>query len=302
MDGVFDELQGAGKVTVTHVAYKPQQVTVANLTDGRITMEDIDYNLAEIVVKPKPFIYVEVFYRVYVYRNDSLCYFLSGIMPNAYDPQKKKKEHGSYFHAHVEYCSKFGAAVTWGSRAQSFHAGLIGGLMSKKQMKDEYFVTTDDSNPCHWVYSNPEGKLGQFVRSGNQARLTIDAGRMQMYANKIKGEKKKLEWRQEAGYEYQYTRIYSISEGGESDLTRFVMDTDHWEYTDKKSRVKFIIENYATDHYYMDKDDFKAKKKELKETYKNVKTIEGMEAYERQHNIPALPAAVRQATQKLKHW
>ena len=110
LNGVLADVKGAPKVAVSHVAYKPQLVTVANLpshplgplgtlaTSGtqegegqgwgpirRITMENIDYDLDEIVVKPKPYIYVEVFYRVYVYRGDSLCYFLSGIMPNAYN-------------------------------------------------------------------------------------------------------------------------------------------------------------------------------------------------------------------------
>ena len=302
LDGVFEDLKGVGRVTLTHVTFKPQTVSVANLTDGRITMEDNDYNLAEIVVRPKSYIYVETLYRVYVYRNDSLCYFLSGIMPNAYDPQKKKLEHGSYMQAYIEYCSKTGAAITWGARAQRFNAGIpSGGLPTKQQMKDKYFVTTDDSNPNHWVFSNQEGKVGQFVRSGSQARQTLDGGRMQMYANKAKGQTRMLKKRQEVGYEYQYTRIYANNEEGEFDRTNFVMDTDHWEYNDKKDHVKFIIENYAADHGYMDKNEWKAKKKGIKTDYKSSMTIDQLTTYEQQHNIPALPATVRQAIQQLKH-
>ena len=111
LDGVYENLKGASKVTLTHVAFKPQTVTVADLTDGRVTMEDNEYSLAEIVVKPKPYIYIEVFYRVYVYRNDSLCYFLSGIMPNTFDPQKNKLERGSYYLAYAEHCNKMSAAM-----------------------------------------------------------------------------------------------------------------------------------------------------------------------------------------------
>ena len=303
LDGVFEDLKGVAKVILTHVAFKPQTVIVANLTDGRVTMEDNDYNLVEIVVKPKPFIYVETFYRVYVFRNDSLCYFLSGIMPNAYDPQKKKLEHGSYMQAYAEYCSKTGAAITWGVRAQRFHAGLIhkGGFINKQHLKDEYFVTTDVSNPNHWVFSNPEERLGQFIRNGSLARLTLDGGRMQMYANKAKGQTKMLKKRQEAGYEYQYTMIYSNDEESEFDYTNFVMDSDHWEYNDKKDHVKFIIENYAIDHSYMDKDEWKDKKKEIKTNYKSAMTLDQLATYEHQHNIPALPATVRKAIQQLKH-
>ena len=302
LNGVLADVKGAKKVAVTHVAYKPQLVTVAALQDGRITMEDIDYDLAEVVVKPKPYIYVEAFYRVYVYRNDSLCYFLSGIMPNAFDVQKKKLEIGSYMQAYTEYCSKMGAAITWGARAQSLNAGQItgGGLPSKKDLMDKYFTTVDDSNPNHWVYSNPEGKVGQFVRSGNQARQTLDAGRMQMYANKEKGQTKILQKRQSVDYQYQYTRIYADNEEGEFGRTNLIMDSDHWEYNDKKSHVKFIIENYVTDHGYMDKEEWKDKKKEIKTDYKGILTLDQIAGYERKHNIPTLPEAVKKAIGQLK--
>ena len=93
LEGYFD-MNGAQKVVVTHVAFKPLEVSAATIKDGRVRMEDQDYALKEITVTPKQYIYVENYYRVYVFRNDSLCYFLTGIMPNAYDPQKKKREHG----------------------------------------------------------------------------------------------------------------------------------------------------------------------------------------------------------------
>lgn len=305
IDGVFDDVKGAAKVAVTHVAYKPQLVTVASLQNGRIVMEDLGYDLAEIVVKPKPYIYVEDFYRVYVYRNDSLCYFISGIMPNAYDPQKKKLEHGSYYQAKGEFCEKMGAAVTWGVRAQEFSAGKVatGSLQSfGKNLKEKYFVTTTIDNPNHTTYSNPEGIVGQLVRTSGQMRMTLDAGKAQMYANKAKGETKMLKKREDKDYEYQYTCIYDDNEEKTYDVTSFVMGSDHWEYNDKKSHVKFIIENYATDHYYMAKEEWKAKKKEIKEQYGEMMTLDQLDSYATSHNIPVLSPAARQAIMKLRQW
>ena len=46
-DGVLNDVKGAAKVALTHVAYKPQLVTVASLQNGRVTMEDLDYGLDE---------------------------------------------------------------------------------------------------------------------------------------------------------------------------------------------------------------------------------------------------------------
>ena len=56
LDGVLSDVRGASKVALTHVAYKPQLVSVASLgAEGRITMDAVDYGLDEVVVKPKPF-------------------------------------------------------------------------------------------------------------------------------------------------------------------------------------------------------------------------------------------------------
>ena len=70
LNGVLNDIKGAERLLVTHVAYKPQLITVALLKDGRITMEDQDYGLREIVVMPKPYIYVETYYRAYAFIND----------------------------------------------------------------------------------------------------------------------------------------------------------------------------------------------------------------------------------------
>ena len=311
LNGVLADVKGAAKVAVTHVAYKPQIVSVADLpsfggTEGgrRITMEDVGYDLAEIMVKPKPYIYVEVFYRVYVYRDDSLCYFLSGIMPNAYDIQKKKMEHGSYYQAVAEHCNKMGAGSTWFVRAERYGAGKASAKdlpTMEKNIKDKYFVTATVDNPTHTTYSNPEGVVGQLVRTGGQMRMTIDAGKSQMYANKAKGETKLLKKREEMGYEYQFTTILDDDTEGHA-VENYMMDLDHWEYNDKKSHVKFFVENYATDHYYMDKQEWKDKKKSMKQDYSPKMTLDQLDSYATSHNIPALSPAARQAIGKLKQW
>ena len=305
LDGVLADIKGAAKVAVTHVAYKPQLVTVASLQGGRITLEDIGYDLDEIVVMPKPYIYVEVFYRVYVYRDDSLCYFNSGIMPNAYDIQKKKMEHGSYYQAHAEHCDKMGAASTWFVRAERYHAGMADtyDLRSmEKNLKNKYFVTATMDDSTHTTYSNPEGTIGQLVRTSGQARLTLDAGKMQMYANKAKGETKMLKKREEKGYEYQFTTIFDDDTEPRHAVENYMMDLNHWEYNDKKSHVKFFVESYATDHYYMDEQEWKDKKKSMKEDYSPQMTLDQLDSYATSHNIPALSPSVREAIGKLRQW
>ena len=301
LDGKLNDLKGAKTVTIAHVAYNPKQVTIdSRSAEVKVTMEDANYSLSEIVVKPKPYVYVEAFYRVYVYRGDSLCYYLSGIMPNAYDVQKKKLEHGSYYHSYGEFCPKFGASIVWGARAQHFKAGQVATKgIPVKAMEKKYHLTATEQGPNLLILSNPEGTIGQIHRTEGQARLTVDGGKAQMYANKVDGETKKLAQREEMNYEYQFTLIYDDNEEKRYDVTNFVMDCNHWEYNDKKSHVKFIIETYATGHGYMDKEEWKDKKKELKEAYKTAMTLGQLEGYAAAHHIPSLAPTVSSAVGKL---
>jgi len=299
INGVLADVKGARQVTVTHVAFKPVNVNVADLTDGRVTLQDGDFELQEIVVSPKPFVYVETYYRTYVYRDDSLCYFLAGIMPNAIDTKTGKKEHGSYNQAYGQYCSKMGAAITWWARAEMFEAGQVRKL-SEEKIKKEYDFVLQEVGPGRTAM-NIDGKtLGYIDRLGGQTRLTVDAAKAQMHANERDGNTKLLERRREAGYEYQYTTVYS-GEDGQYDIADFVMYSNQWEYNDKKSHVKFIIETYAIDHGYVDKGEFQNKKKALKNDYKDSLTLDDMLTIERSHKIPELPEATRQAILKLKH-
>ena len=104
------------------------------------------------------------------------------------------------------------------------------------------------------------------------------------------------------GYEYQFTMILNDNEEEDHAVENFLMESNHWEYNDKKGHVKFFVENYATNHYYMDKQEWKDKKKAMKEDYSNKMTLDQLDAYATSHNLPTLSTAARQAIGKLKQW
>ncbi len=304
LEGVIADVKGAKKIVLTHVAYKSKLVDVASLKDGKVTMEDLDYSLAEIVVKPQPLIYVETYYRVYAFANDSLRYYLAGIMPNAYNKEKKKVKTGSYIDSHGEFSLSNSITITWGARAQRFKAGRIhksgaidilkGGKSSK-----EYFITLTDEGKGRQRVSNPEGTVGFIETEKNEVHMTLDAGKMQMYRNKALGQDKMLKVREEREYDYEFNEIFNLDEEGNSTVADLVMSSDHWEWNGKKGRMKFIIETYATEHGYIDEKDFKEKKKELKKKYVSLMKLDDLEAYATSHHIPALTPTMRKAIEKL---
>lgn len=69
---------------------KPKQLEV-NGKSGSITLEDADFGLPEIVVKKKPYVYVQTYYRM-LYYDDSLgvAYYRAGLTDNVIERAKKK--------------------------------------------------------------------------------------------------------------------------------------------------------------------------------------------------------------------
>ena len=305
LDGCLADVKGTQRLTFTHVAYKPQTLNLSLLSDGRVTMEDLDNNLSEIVVKPKPYVYVETYYRAYGFINDSLRYYTAGIMPNAYDEEKDKLEKGSLYDCYGEFYPSTGVSFIWGARVRNLNPGKIhtptakslqpGGKASKK-----YYLTLTDEGNGRQRISNSEGTVGYIDTRNGQARTTLDAGKAQLYANKVNGENRLQKVREDKGYSYRYTDIFDIDTEGNSDMTDLVMYTNHWEWSGSKGRDKLIIETYTTSRGYKDKKEWKARKKELKNEYTFYMTLDELEEYANSHNIPALTPNMRAVIEGLK--
>ena len=335
LNGVLDDVKGAQKVGLSHVAYKPQLVTVASLQGGRVTMEDADFGLAEIVVKPKPYIVVEYYVRGFRYIGDSLRAYGAGIIPVAYDIRNGYKPKTRNVNSMGVYANK---APGWhlaeiSNKTEEMCKHNKGSMTDKwvmtKKVQDTYGLTvakdsasrmqngarsdSAEAQPVlaegkdganRWLVTNPKGKIGQIVHNGGRSYATLDAGRMQRYQDEKQGNQKLMKMREERNYAYEYATIYRLpgdDDGDIPDLARLVMEMDHWEFNSDKGRHRDIYYAYVVTHYYADEAEFKARSKELNQghPYSNM-TLEELQAYERQHNIPALSASQLTAIQTLK--
>lgn len=310
LNGVLDDVKGAQKVGLSHVAYKPQLVTVASLQDGRVTMEDLDYGLAEIVVKPKPYIVVEYYVRGFRYIGDSLRAYGAGVIPVAYDIRNGYKPKTRNVNSMGVYANK----------ASGWHLAEISnktiemckrnnrpmtekGVMAE-EWRNKYGLTVAKDGANRWLVTNPKGKVGQIVHNGGRSYATLDGARMQRYQDEKQGNQKLMKMREERNYAYEYATIYRLpgdDDGDIPDLARLVMEMDHWEFNSDKGRHRDIYYAYVVTHYYADEAEFKARSKELNQghPYSNM-TLEELQAYERQHNIPALSTSQLTAIQTLK--
>lgn len=302
LNGVLADVKGAANIAVTHVAYKAKSVNVGSLTDGRVTMEDNDFGIDEVVVMPKPLLYTELYYRFYAYVDDSLRTFVAGIVPYNWNLQKKKKTVKFSGDASTVFNLK---DVTWWSvRAESLVKGGIITSTGESNLdsgywKEKYDIDKVADGDNRWLIVNPRDTVGTLVRANGISTLTLNGGKMQMYANEMNGETKKLKKRQERNYTYEYVEVFRINEDGKVGRDDYLMSLNHWEHDGKKGRETYIVEAWATDHDYMTEDEFKQKCKDINSLNRTRNylhmPLEDLEAYERQHNIPAISDEVRKA-------
>lgn len=296
-DGVLADVKGAAKVSVTHVAYKPQLVTVADLpsfggTEGgrRITMEDVDYGVNEVVVKPKPYLYVEYYYRAFSYIGDSLRVYTAGIFPIAHDIRNKYK---GKVHGYWAFGGAANKALTWNTQSMEDNVqGLAEGAVwpaEKWLNNNEKYVTSiePDGENC-FVVKNPEEVVGHIVYSDGLSYTTLDIDRMRIYSERTNGRKKVAKVMEDRDYTYRYTEVFRLDEDGKVQPENFVMEQAHLEYNKKEGRKVNVAYLYAVDKGYMDKDEVKARGKEINKGRQGDMSLDELAEYERAHNIPAL--------------
>ncbi|MBO4464385.1 MAG: hypothetical protein J5797_09365 [Prevotella sp.] len=301
MDGVLADVKGAAKVAVTHVAYKPQLVTVASLQDGRITMEDIDYGIDEVVVKPKPYLYVEYYYRAFSYIGDSLRVYTAGILPMAHEIQNKYKGKVQGYWAFGGAANK---ALTWNTQSMEDN---VQGLAEDaawpaerwlaNHQKYETSIEPEDEN--HFIIKNPEEVLGHIVYSDGLSYTTLDVDRMRIYGERTNGKERVAKFMEDRDYTYRYTEVFRLDEDGKVQPENFVMEQVHLEYDKKEGRKVNVAYLYAVDKGYMDKDEVKARGKEISKGRKGDMSLDELAEYERAHNIPALSPEQQRAIQTL---
>ncbi|MBR0489188.1 MAG: hypothetical protein IJJ68_03170 [Prevotella sp.] len=305
LNGELADVKGAAKVAVTHVAYKPKLLTVSSLQNGRIILESVDFGLDEVVVKPKPYLYVEYYFRAFSYIDDSLRVYTAGIIPVGHEIQNKYKgkTHGVW-----AFGGAANKALTWNTQdlqilgekaAKQAASSIEQSIRRNKKFQDYYKIGFEADGENKWLVKNPEGVVGNIIHDDGLSITTLDGGRTQIYANKVNGEDKQAKVREEKNYTYQYTEIFKLDDEGKVQRQNFVMAVDHWEHDAKKGKKITILYLYATDKAYYDEKEFKERCKELNKGRSGDMSLSELAEYERAHNIPALSTEQQKAIQTL---
>lgn len=309
INGIFENTTDNKVVCLSQMAYKPLTVNLAEVADGVVTMEDAEFVLPDVNVKPKELLYVQTYYRVTYIDEDGPLYYRAGIIDNTYEFATEK----------VNIKEKSISAA--GSGTLKFLLNSLGGRMIKNRCKLHKLSTYQriNSNEGVWakvsVASDSTGRqvisdsisvLG-FIDEDKAAgtrtvsfdewlfnkRLEVDGEK-----NEKKKEKKQAELdEQERNSEHSYFEVYRIDENGNSLISDFVMQQslDKGEFKRSKKKYILILESFATETAYIDKKEFKQTRKENDVD----KSYEDMLRYEKIHNIPPLAPNLREQVDKL---
>ena len=309
LEGVLADAKGAKSVTISHVAFKPKDVKL-NGKDIRITLEDADFNLEEIVVQPKPMVYVQTYFRMYVYsEEDGIIYYRAGLTDNAYNPQTNKVSAST---SHIAKAKKAYIKTIVG-----MFGGLLDQLSQIKPTKLEERIlkkgkdiglTITDLAPGKKRIADKWGTLG-YITDDKEAGLRrfsydfhmivlhyMEAKGMEKELAKMKKKDEKKKNRTETDY-----YVYQIDENGNYGPEDFVMLEDLTSYDEEEDgkNVHHIngMQVYTIERAYVTKEELKQRKKanKMKMTMQNIKQ------FERQHNIPPLPASVQKAIDGMKN-
>ena len=303
LEGILSDAKGAKDITVSHVAFKTKRVKLDG-KDVRITLEEADFSLEEITVEPKPFIYVQTYYRLYIHNEeDGIIYYRAGLTDNCYDPKKKVVT------AKTSHISKAKMAII------KAIVGMLGSALDElSQIKAEKVedrilkkgkimgMTITDVAPGKKRIDDKWGTLGYITddKDSGLRRFSYDFHKLFMHYMEAKGldkelaKKKTRDEKKKNRTETDYS-VYQIDENGNYGPEDFVMmeDLTNYDVEEDGKTIHSIngMQVYTIERAYVTKEELKLRKKQNKMKM----TLQNIKQFEQQHNIPPLPASVQKA-------
>ncbi len=303
-NGLVVNSKNEKNLSLSHVAFKAKNVNPDTLANGVIVLDDVDFMLDEVTVKPKELLYVQTYFRLIYFDDEGPLYYRGGVVDNTYDIAKKKVS------SKKRTVAK-GANGLLRFLISTLSGGYIDemGSIEEKSMYDRILARVErdilflsDEEMGRRTISDTICTLG-YVETDTTARLRTTYFNRWAYRDHIKaaelrakGKENKIKERREGRVE-SFCEVFNIDESGNSGVCDFVMR--QMLVGDKHSRSDgeyvIMMQTYTTERNYIDKKEFKQVRKENEVEMK----IQELRNFEKAHNIPPLPDNVQAAVDEL---
>ena len=307
-DGWLEDAKGNKHLYFSHVAFKAMNMDTDAIVDQRVVMEDANFELSELVVKPKELLYVQTYYRCIYVCDEGPIYFRAGVVDNTYELAKKK-------------ISSKTRSVSKGKNGmlRFLLSTLAGGYIDeyaridtmtlyKRIMKNvdegRLFISEEPSGRrtvsdtiSVLGYIDEDLKAGQRVTNFDKWAYRDHKEATEAAAKEAKTgkkQKKKEKFTNENNSNYE---VYIIDENGQSRIDDLVMRqilvSGHFERTDQDYII--LLETYTIGRDYLDKKDFKQTRKENEVEM----DINELRVLEQVNHIPPLSPNLKAAVDQL---
>ena len=308
VDGWLDDARGNKHLYFSHVAFKPTDVNIDNLSSMCVVMQDEKFELSELEVKPKELLYAQTYYRCVYVCDEGPIYFRAGVVDNTYDLAKKKistktrsVSKGVNGVMRFVLSSLVGRYIDKWARIDTSNCYK---RILKGVDKGSLFITEEPSG--RRVVSDTISVLG-YIDDDMQAGTRTTSFDYWTYddhkeatkaaAKAAKSGKEPKEKKEKFKANHGYFELYNIDEKGQSRIDDLVMKqilvSGHFKRTDQDYII--LLETYTIGRDYIDKKEFKQTRKDNEVEM----DINELRQLEQAHNIPPLAPNLKAAVDEL---
>ena len=306
-EGWLDDAKGNTVLNLSHVAFRDKVVKIDEVTDGRIIMEDVDFNLPEIEVKPKELAYVQTYYRLIYFDEDGPIYFRGGVIDNTYEFANKKtssktrslsKGRSGFIRFLIStivgrFIDKLGQ-IGIRTDKQRISKGVKEGHLTLSEEINGRSIVSDSI--CVLGYLDYDTIAGIRTSSFDSWKYSQHRKAAEDKA-KGKKEKKKKNNDEDGESEDSYYEVFHINKDRYARVDDFIMRQlqSKGKHSSSGKEYMILMQAYATDRDYIDKKDYKQLRKDNKVDME----IHELKQFEKAHNIPPLAPDIQAQIDKL---
>lgn len=307
-EGWLNDAKGIKHLYFSHVAFRDMDVNIDTIPSMSVVMQDENFQLSELEVKPKELLYVQTYFRCVYVCDEGPIYFRAGVVDNTYEIAKKKiSTKTRSVSKGMNGFMRFVLSTLVGHIIDDW-AGIDSLTYYKKIMidvdKGNLFMTQDPSG--RRIVSDTISVLGYIDDDVQAGQRTTNFDRWaykdhkeatEKAAKEARTGKKQKEKKKKFNANHGYYEVYNIDENGKSRIDDLVMKqilvSGHFDRTDQDYII--LLESYTIERDYIDKKEFKQTRKENKVDM----DINELRRLEQNHHIPPLAPNLKAAVDEL---
>lgn len=308
LDGLLEDTKGVKHLYLSHVAFKAMDVNIDTIPSMTIVMQDANFQLSELEVKPKELFYVQTYFRCVYVCDEGPIYFRAGVVDNAYEIAKQKVstktrsvskgKNGLYRFIISTLVGRYideWAAIDTLPNYKRIMNYVDQGKLSITEESTGRLLVSDTISQLGYIDTN----LKEGTRTTNfdywtyrDHRKATEAAAKEAATGKKQKEKKKKYTANHGYYE-----VYNVNEDGLSRIDDLVMKQALVSGKFERTEQDYIIlfETFTIERDYIDKKEFKQTRKDNEVEM----DISELRRLEQNHHIPPLSPNLKAAVDEL---